>query len=104
MNSFFYHLRFWDDIQLISCSFFFVIFLAHNSQVKSSEAFHFSSGDVMVSGSLRPLRLKLQRGDVLLWRELEAMQWNSTSTWQSHGVALVELNIGRYQGSFKGQP
>jgi len=49
--------------------------------------FRAASGDVVLSGTLSPLKLTLSKRsageDVVLWREAEPMAWNKSATWQT---------------------
>ena len=53
--------------------------------VENSTGFTFSSGNVLIAGSRKPLKLSLFRSGSLLWSETEPMSWDITRTWQILG-------------------
>eukprot|EP00913_Durusdinium_trenchii_P009257 g8699.t2 len=51
--------------------------------VETSGGFEFSSGEVIVRGSRKPLMLSLYRAGSLVWKELRPMSWSTKRTWQT---------------------
>lgn len=53
------------------------------SFVENSTGFWFSSGNIVVEGSRKPLKLSLLRSGSVLWSETKPMSWGYTRTWQT---------------------
>lgn len=59
--------------------------------VETSGGFEFSSGEVIVRGSRKPLMLSLYRAGSLVWKELRPMSWSTKRTWQTLSSVESEL-------------